>query len=119
MAINFKRLEEISSSLKENYQTGKSHHVTFIYQGNKLIRIGKNNYKKLHRSHKYGSYVATKSGSNYVAGLVELDEAKKIIQELLSIIVNNFLIPFTYPIFFIWAKQSEKQDSLEEKPYFV
>lgn len=70
MAINIKRLEDITRALKISNQSGKSFHTTFIYSGNKLLKIGQNNYKKLHRRHKYGDYVSTKGTSNtYVAGL--------------------------------------------------
>lgn len=70
MAINFKRLESISSSLKPLYQTGQSFHVTFVYLGSKLIKIGQNNYRKNHRAHKYGNYNPTKkSTAAYIAGI--------------------------------------------------
>lgn len=70
MAINFKRLENITSSLKPNNQTGKSFHTTFVYLGNKLIKIGQNNYHKLHKSHIYGRYEPLKDDKAvYVAGI--------------------------------------------------
>lgn len=69
MAINLKRLEDITRALKSENQSGKSFHTTFVYRGNKLIKIGQNNYKKLHRSHKYGEYLPTKAGKSYIAGL--------------------------------------------------
>jgi hypothetical protein len=70
MAINFKRLEEIASSLKRDNQTGQSFHVTFVYRGNKLIKIGQNNYRKQHRSNKYGDYHPYKNkNAGYVPGI--------------------------------------------------
>lgn len=70
MAINFQRLESLAHALKHTQQTGQSFHVTFVYHGSKLIKIGQNNYNKLHRSHKYGDYLPYKNvKSNYVAGI--------------------------------------------------
>lgn len=70
MAINFERLESLANALKGVHQTGQSFHVTFVYRGNKLIRIGQNNYRKLHRAHKYGTYVPYKNTkAEYVAGI--------------------------------------------------
>lgn len=70
MAINFKRLEEITRCLKSHNQTGKTFHTTFIYKGNKLLKIGHNSYKKLHREHKFGKYHPTKDDtSRYTAGV--------------------------------------------------
>lgn len=80
MAINFKRLEDIARSLKRTEQTGKSYHCCFVYLGNKLIKIGQNNYTKLHRSHKLGNYKSFKNNSsNYIAGIhAEIDAAIRL-----------------------------------------
>ena len=70
MAINFKRLEEITKALKPTKQTGKSFHTTFAFKGNKMLAIGCNNYNKLHPRHKFGNYEPTKDlASNYTAGI--------------------------------------------------
>ena len=54
MALNFQRLEQIVSNLKPNNQTGRAFHVCFVFKGNKMIRIGQNNYNKRHKSYKFG-----------------------------------------------------------------
>lgn len=69
MAINFRRLEEITKALKPRLQSGKSFHVTFVYKKNKMICIANNNYKKNHPYHKFGKYNSTKNGKNYQAGI--------------------------------------------------
>jgi hypothetical protein len=69
MAINFKRLEEISRALKTTEQTGKCFHTTFIFHGSKLLSISKNNYTKSHRSHKYGEYVSRRGVGTYTAAM--------------------------------------------------
>jgi hypothetical protein len=70
MAINFKRLEEITRALKPTKQTGKCFHTTFAFKGNKMLAIGYNNYNKLHPHHKFGVYEPTKDlNSNYTAGI--------------------------------------------------
>lgn len=70
MAINFSRLEDISRSLRYQYQTGRAFHTCFVYLGNKLICTGINNYRKHHPKHIFGEYSPTKENNeNYVAGL--------------------------------------------------
>jgi hypothetical protein len=70
MAINFKRLEEITKALKPTKQTGKCFHTTFAFKGNKMLAIGYNNYNKLHPHHKFGVYEPTKDNTaNYIAGI--------------------------------------------------
>ena len=70
MAIKFKRLEEITKSLKPVCQTGKSFHATFVYNKNKLICTAHNNYNKMHPYYKFGNYKPTRSNSNkYIPGL--------------------------------------------------
>lgn len=69
MAINFRKLEEITRALKHSKQTGKCFHTTFAFKGNKLLAIGINNYKKLHPSHKFGEYRSYKGSGNYTAGI--------------------------------------------------
>lgn len=70
MALNFKRLEEITRSLKPIHQTGKSFHATFVYNKNKLICTAHNNYNKLHPYHKFGEYGSTKiCNGNYIPGI--------------------------------------------------
>lgn len=69
MAINFKRLEDITRALKTSKQSGKSFHTCFVYHGSKLINISTNNYGKLHPYHKWSVYESTRVGSNYQAGI--------------------------------------------------
>lgn len=69
MAINFKKLEEITRALKSSKQTGHSFHTTFAFRGNKLLSIGINNYNKQHPSHKFGQYRSTKGSGIYVPGI--------------------------------------------------
>ena len=45
--IKIKKCIEITKFLKTTRQTGRSFHVTFVYNKNKLINIGINNLKKL------------------------------------------------------------------------
>lgn len=65
MTINFKRLEEISRSLRPVYQTGKNFHVTFVYNKNKLICTAFNDYSRMHPYHKWGQYKNTKTNGEY------------------------------------------------------
>lgn len=69
MAINFRRLEDITRALKPLNQTGKSFHTCFVYHGSKLICITNNDYTKLHPYHKWSEYTSRKPGNNYKAGL--------------------------------------------------
>lgn len=71
---------EICNCLKKDKQTGRSFHATFIYDKNKLLSIGFNNYNKLHRHHKFGKYKGTKENpEKYVAGLhSEIDALIKL-----------------------------------------
>ncbi len=70
MSIKFKRLEEITRSLKPVHQTGKSFHATFVYNKNKLICTAHNNYNKMHPYYKFGKYKATKNNNNkYIPGI--------------------------------------------------
>ena len=70
MPINFKRLEEITRSLKPICQTGKSFHATFVYKKNKLVCTAYNNYTKQHPYYKFGKYKSTKRASvNYIPGI--------------------------------------------------
>lgn len=67
MKINFTRLEEISRALKTTDQTGRSFHTCFVYHGNKLLSISKNNYNKSHLEYKHGKYVSRKNNGHYNA----------------------------------------------------
>ncbi len=61
---------EIAKCLKKDRQTGRAFHVTFVYNKNKLISIGINNLKKLHRRHIFGCYKGFKDNpEKYVASL--------------------------------------------------
>ena len=70
MAINFKRLEEITRALKPISQNGRNFHTTFVYWGNKLLVIANNDYKKIHPYHVFGPYKPLKNETeNYKAGI--------------------------------------------------
>jgi len=70
MALNFPRLQDISSSLMSHKRSGKSFHTTFVYHGSKMLKIGINNYDKQHKASKYGNYLPTRENScNYSAGI--------------------------------------------------
>lgn len=56
MAINFKRLENISKALKPVHQNGRSFHVSFVYNKKKLVCIANNDYNKQHPYHRFGKY---------------------------------------------------------------
>lgn len=70
MAINFKRLEDISRALKPKLQNGRTFHTTFVYHGNKLLAIGVNDHTKEHRRKLFGKYQPTKeSDGEYIPGI--------------------------------------------------
>lgn len=69
MAINFKRLEDITRAMKPVYQTGKAFHTCFVYYGNRLLAVTHNDYTKLHPYHKWSVYQPTREGTKYVSGL--------------------------------------------------
>lgn len=69
MAVNFKRLEEITSSLKQTHQSGKNFHATFIYHGSKMICIGTNSYNKQNLPYRFGEYQSNRSQGTYKAAL--------------------------------------------------
>ena len=83
MAINFRRLEDITRALKPLNQTGKSFHTTFVYKGPKLLSVGINNYSKSHKHIKYGEYKSTRGGNkNYKPCLhSEIDALLKLKSE--------------------------------------
>jgi deoxycytidylate deaminase len=51
---------EISLGLKPSKQTGQSFHATFVFNKNKIISIGVNNYHKMHPYHRMGKYLGYK-----------------------------------------------------------
>jgi deoxycytidylate deaminase len=71
---------EIAKCLKKHKESGHSFHVTFIYDKSKLLSVGFNNYRKLHRSHKFGKYKGTKDNpERYVASIhSEIDALIKL-----------------------------------------
>ena len=75
-----KKCIDITKCLKEHKESGRSFHTTFIYDKSKLLSIGFNSYKKLHRRHKFGNYRGTKDNPDqYVAGLhSEIDAIIKL-----------------------------------------
>jgi deoxycytidylate deaminase len=75
-----KKCIEISKCLKKDKESGRSFHCTFIYNKNKLLSIGFNSYKKLHRRHIFGAYKGTKDNpEQYIAGIhSEIDALIKL-----------------------------------------
>jgi deoxycytidylate deaminase len=71
---------EITKALREQRGSGRSFHSTFIFDKGKLLSIGFNNYKKLHRHHKFGIYKGTKDNpEKYIAGIhSEIDAIIKL-----------------------------------------
>ena len=71
---------EICACLKQDKETGRSFHATFIYDKGKLLSIGFNNYKKLHRRHIFGNYKGFKDNpEKYVASIhSEIDALIKL-----------------------------------------
>jgi deoxycytidylate deaminase len=78
--VKINKCIEITKCLKKHKETGHSFHATFIYDKNKLLSIGFNNYKKLHRSHKFGIYKGYKDNpEKYVASIhSEIDALIKL-----------------------------------------
>lgn len=58
-----KRYIEIAKAMKPKMQTGKSFHVTCIFDKSKLLSIATNDYSKEHRRHRFGKYHPLKGGS--------------------------------------------------------
>ena len=75
-----KKCIDITRALRESRESGRSFHSTFIFDKGKLLSIGFNNYKKLHRHHLFGKYVGTKDNPDkYVAGIhSEIDAIIKL-----------------------------------------
>jgi deoxycytidylate deaminase len=80
MDQKIKKCIEITRALRQEKESGRSFHSTFIFDKGKLLSIGVNNYKKLHRSHKFGLYKGTKDNpEKYVAGIhSEIDAIIKL-----------------------------------------
>lgn len=78
--VKINKCIEITKCLKKDKKSGHSFHATFIYDKSKLLSIGFNNYKKLHRSHKFGIYRGTKDNpERYVASIhSEIDALIKL-----------------------------------------
>lgn len=71
---------EITKALRVQRESGRSFHSTFIFDKSKLLSIGFNNYKKLHRHYKFGAYKGTKDNpERYIAGIhSEIDAIIKL-----------------------------------------
>ncbi len=65
MSKKLRRCIEITRSLKPELQSGKNFHVSFLYDGPRLLSIGCNSYKHGHLAHKFGEYPPTRGGKNY------------------------------------------------------
>ena len=75
-----KKCIEITKALREERSSGRSFHSTFIFDKSKLLSIGFNNYKKLHRRNTFGPYKGTKDNPDqYIAGIhSEIDAIIKL-----------------------------------------
>ena len=63
------RLIEIARAMTDK-RTGRSFHVSFILDKNKIVSIGWNNYLKSHPKSRFGEYKATRhSTPSYYPGL--------------------------------------------------
>lgn len=80
-----KRLEkciEISLGLRSSKQTGRSFHTTFVFNKNRIISIGTNDYNKHHPYHKMGKYTGYKTNPEHyrpclhseISALIKLGE---------------------------------------------
>jgi deoxycytidylate deaminase len=80
MDQKIKKCIEITKCIKKDKESGRSFHSTFIYDKGKLLSIGFNNYKKLHRRNTFGPYKGTKDNpEQYIAGLhSEIDAIIKL-----------------------------------------
>jgi tRNA(Arg) A34 adenosine deaminase TadA len=79
--MNEKRKERCHRIAKtlQSLRTGKSFHVAFILDKNKLLCYAINNYQKMHLAHKFGNYVPYKSPKgNYIAGRHAESEAIRL-----------------------------------------
>jgi deoxycytidylate deaminase len=78
--VKINKCIEITKCLKKNKESGRSFHTTFIYDKGKLLSIGFNSYKKLHRRHIFGAYKGTKDNpEQYIAGIhSEIDAIIKL-----------------------------------------
>jgi deoxycytidylate deaminase len=65
-----KKCIEITKCLKKHRQTGRAFHCTFVYEKSKLLCIGINNLKKLHRKNIFGVYKGFKDNpEKYIASI--------------------------------------------------
>ena len=58
------RYVDITKSLRP-VNLNKYFHCTFVFKGSNLLKIGINNYKKIHPYHKYGMYISEKESRKY------------------------------------------------------
>lgn len=63
------RYIEVARALKPKSQSGKSFHITCIFDKSKILSLGINDYKKEHRRHLFGSYKPTKGSGSYIPGI--------------------------------------------------
>jgi len=80
MDEKIKKCIDISRCLKKDKESGRSFHSTFIFDKSKLLSVGFNNYKKLHRRNTFGPYRGTKDNPDqYIAGIhSEIDAVIKL-----------------------------------------
>lgn len=61
------RCIQIAKCLQPTKQDGKNWHMTFIFDGARIISIGHNCYKHENLHYKFGKYLPTREGANYHA----------------------------------------------------
>jgi hypothetical protein len=89
VTTKIKKCIEIAKCLKKDRQTGRAFHVTFVYNKNKLISIGINNLKKLHRRNMFGAYKGFKDNpEKYIPCDVPSQKDAKTRSQSLDIAIN-------------------------------
>lgn len=97
----FNRLIEISKALKPKRSTGRAFHTTFAVRNRRIIKIGINDYNKIHPAYKYGEYYSYKEfGSVYrpsihseIKMLIRLGEEDLSQYEIVNVRINNNNVP--------------------------
>lgn len=68
--MNYNRQQRciaLARELMPVHRTGRSFHVSFILNKNRILCYGINNYNKRHLEHRFGKYLPHKTGSgNYI-----------------------------------------------------
>lgn len=91
--MNLDRLIKISKSLKEQNQTGRSFHTSFIFKGPKLLSVGINSYKEFELISKLPKYKQYRDGGVYRAGIhSEVAAAKQLDFNCKGLVLVNIRI---------------------------